>query len=557
MPNSLVDDNSNVPITPLSEFIDSVFAELSSQYNEWNGYSEGVYFCVDNLNSWKNTLIPLATRLYELTQTDDMIYWWLLRLMSQVDICKDREEDFRKKDVFDVLSQLNLKHRTIILENTVQSHAEELQKALDENTLDAFRSMLPIIDDDETIYKIGRVLKRAIDVRDIYERTMTHTEGDALGILFVLFRRYYSYFADAYKENHRACDGMAKNVFLALYQTQYRENKINFCDIADNIGNLWESGLILAEHNHNAQMPHAVRELLLDILQSQNTSDKHGKLYEELGRCENEEQKEKMIEKYGDWLKLERYGFIYRFLEEEHEKILPPFSCKCADVRHVRRVRVSGNAKPRKHHYRDNCYPYLESNNAVPLEELLRLRKDVPRLFELENEVNHFHDGVNDGSQVAIEETTNEKARRLIGDLLPELYNHLNPGQKPEKLNKFFDDILIGKGRPANEQVAQDTIVMKLFNYQSKYEYKGLKVIVFCRIIGYLLSEKVGVLTGKPKPIAEKLQPFLTRTNVQNGEDPNSVENLRSYIDKAKTGETEPPGKSLIDKVLGLKKAKE
>lgn len=555
MTDSIVDNNRNAPITPLSEFVDSVFTELSSHSNEWNEYTEG-YGYFDNPDCWKNTLIPLAIRLYELAQTDEMVYWWLLQLMSQVEICKDRKEDFRKKDVFDVLSKLNLKHRTIILENTVQNHAKELQKALDGNALDAFRSMLPIIDDDETFYKIGRVLKRAIDVRNIYERTMTHTEGDALGILFVLFRQFYYYFTDAFEENHRACDGMAKNVFLALYQTQYRVNKNNFCDIADYIGNLWVSGLILAYHNHHTQMPLAVREFLLDVLQGQNTSDKHGELYDELDNYDNEEQKETLIEKYGGWLKLESYGFICRVLNEERKKIMPPFSCKCTDVRRVRRVRVSGNAKPRKHHYRDNCYPYLESNNAVPLEELLRLRKDVPILIELGNEVNHFHDGVNDGGQVVIEETTNEKARRLIGDLLPELYNHLNSGQKPEKLNKFFDDILIGKGRPANEQVAQDTIVNKLFNYPSKYEYQGLKVIVFCRIIGYLLSKKDGILTGNPNEIAEKLQPFLTKPDVHNGKAPKAKEALRSYIQKAKTGDVDPPGKSLIDKVLGLKKAK-
>lgn len=372
MTNSLVDNNGNVPITPLSEFVGSVFSELSSQHNEWNGYSEGVYYCVDNIDSWKNTLIPFATRLYKLTQTDDIIYWWLLQLMSQVDICKDRKEDFRKKDVFDVLSQLNLRHRAIILENTVQNHAEELQKALDENAIDAFRSMLPIIDDDETIYKIGRVLKRAIDVRDIYERTMTHTEGDALGILFVLFRRYYYYFSDAYKENHRACDGMAKNVFLSLYQTQYRNNKISFCDIADNIGNLWVSSLIIANHNHNTQMPLSVRELLSDVLLSHNTSDKYGELYDELDKYDTDEQKEALIEEYGGWLKLERYGFIYRFLEEEHIKIKPPFSCKCTDVKHIRRVRIpaqrNGNVKHRN--VQDNCVPYINSKNAIPMEEL-------------------------------------------------------------------------------------------------------------------------------------------------------------------------------------------
>ena len=105
MTDSIVDNNRNVPITPLSEFVDSVFAELSSHSNEWNEYLEG-YGYFDNPDCWKNTLIPLAIRLYELSQTDDMVYWWLLQLMSSIYVCKDGKLDLRKRKVFEILSKL-------------------------------------------------------------------------------------------------------------------------------------------------------------------------------------------------------------------------------------------------------------------------------------------------------------------------------------------------------------------------------------------------------------------------------------------------------------------
>ena len=73
---------TNKQVTPLIEFVDSVFAELSSHTNEWNPHEEG-YGYYDNPDCLKDTLIPLAKRLYELAQVDDKVYWWLLQLMSQ------------------------------------------------------------------------------------------------------------------------------------------------------------------------------------------------------------------------------------------------------------------------------------------------------------------------------------------------------------------------------------------------------------------------------------------------------------------------------------------
>lgn len=547
-------DKHDTQILSFKDFVDSVFTELNSPTNEW--YADlrdyGYYY---KPTYWENTLIPLAVRLYELAQNDDAVYWWLIREMSLVDLCKASKEDFRKREVFDVLLQLKPEHRRIILENSVPKHAEELQKALDNDDLETFRSLLPLIADDDTIYNIGRVLMRVDEVRDIFERTIHDTKGDSLGRLFVLIRAYYKYFSNEYKYKNRYCDGLANNVFLALYQTQYREDKVDFCEVAIKIGELWVKNLILASSLNKNLMPKSVSDVLCNILKSQSACNYHD-LEEELTFCDDEEQTEDLKKRVGGWLDLEKYNGTFRVFEQEWRKTLPPFSCRCLSER-WRRVRkpVLRNGNVKRSNVQDNCSPYIDSKNAIPMEELLKLRKDVPRLFELENKANHFNGCVDEGSQVVIEETLNEKARRLIGDLLPELKDHLNPRYKTEKLEKFFDDILISKDRPINEQVAQETIVKKLFNNRSKYEYQGLKVIVFCRIIGYLLSEKVSVFTGEPKPIAEKLQPFLTKTNVQNGKDPKSVENLRSYIDKAKTGITKPPGKSLIDKVLGLKES--
>ena len=70
------------------EFTDSVFSELYHWETEYS------YLDMKELADWKNTLIPLGIDLYELAQTDDTVYWWLLQLMSHVDVCKDWKEDF-------------------------------------------------------------------------------------------------------------------------------------------------------------------------------------------------------------------------------------------------------------------------------------------------------------------------------------------------------------------------------------------------------------------------------------------------------------------------------
>lgn len=362
-------DKYDTQILSFKDFVDSVFTEL----NHWE--TEYSYFDCKDLANWKNTLIPLAVNLYELAQTNDAVFWWLLQLMSHVDVCKDRKEDLRKSDVFAMFSKLKQRHQKIILEKCLPTCAEELQKALENDEKDAFKSILPVIDENDAFYSIGRLLKRVEEIREIYEKTISHTKGDSLGRLFVLFRRYYEYFANSYDNNHRSCDGMAKNIFLALYQTQYRDDNNEFCEVTHEIGELWVRGLVLTYHNYNTQMPPVASVIVLDTLQKQ-----YEEFHRALSNCLSEKQIVSLMEEYGGWLELEEYDFIYNVLQvskEVRSDTTPPFSCLCTDKK-KKRKRITGNVEHRdnreKIHYKDNYIPYIESINAIPMEEFETLK---------------------------------------------------------------------------------------------------------------------------------------------------------------------------------------
>ena len=553
---------TNKQVTPLTEFVDSIFAELSSHTSVWNVRLEG-YGYYDNPDCWKDTLIPLAIRLYQLAQVDDKVYWWLLQLMSHVNFCKDWKEDLGKRDVFTMLSMLKRKHQRIVLEKCVPAYADELQKALDDNSLDTFRSVLPTTNENVTVCNICRVLKRATEVQSIYDDTMFHTEGDSLGKLFVLFRQYYYYFTDACKENPRSCDGMAINIFLALYRTQFCEDKVSFCSLADRIGGLWVRSLMLAYFQFGGQMPLAVKEVLQDVLQSQNADD-FVQMEDDFKDNLTEEKNDLFFKSYGGWLEIENYSFIYRdVFERERPIIIPPFSCKI--VGQLRESNSRCKIKRMKKDIPDNCVPSLKSKNAIPLEELKAAMVDNPSpvvIIPLINEEGvgsglAKHNNETDFPNVEVasennsniaEETLNQKARRLIGELLLKLEENNKMGCSIKKWEKFFDAILIDERKYPDEKAAQSTIVKDLFNYSSKYEYKGLKLLVFCRILGYLQNLNTGMLVGEPQSIAEVLQSCLTKPK----DDPESTNNLRSYIQKAKDGTAKPPERDLIKKVLGI-----
>ena len=215
---------------PLTEFVDAVFAELSSLDNEWNPHEEG-YGYFDNPDCWKNTIIPLAVRLNKLAQTDLTVYWWLLREMSEIDICKDGEEYFGKGDVYALLLNLDGSCSRYILENGVPEHADELQEAMKAEDLDAFMSHMPAGEENSLIYNVCRVLRRVEDVRRIYKETLSYTSRETLGSLFLLIRRLFNYFDASYFDHRRPCDGMARNVLLALCHTAYYGDKVVFSDL--------------------------------------------------------------------------------------------------------------------------------------------------------------------------------------------------------------------------------------------------------------------------------------------------------------------------------------
>ncbi len=367
-----ITDKHDTQVLSFKDFVDSVFTELNSPANEW--YADlreyGYYY---KPTYWENALIPLAVRLYELAQNDDAIYWWLIREMSLVDLCKASKEDIRKRDVFDVLLQLKPEHGRIILDNSVPKHAEELQKALDNDDLETFRSLLPLIADDNTIYNIGRVLMRVEEVRDIFERTIHYTKGESLGRMFVLFREFYRYFAGEYKYNNRYCDGLAKNVFLALYQTQYREDKVDFCDVAIEIGELWVKNLALAYFLNKNHMPKSVSDVLYDTLQSQSAYVLHD-LKEELTFCDNEVHSEVLKKSVGGWLDIEKYSATFRVFDQEWRKTLPPFSCRCHNGRRRVRILAQKDGNVERRNAQDNCVPYIDSKNAIPKEVLETLK---------------------------------------------------------------------------------------------------------------------------------------------------------------------------------------
>ena len=141
--------------------------------------------------------------------------------LSVIDSCKDGKKFFGKSDVYETLSKIGLERSSFVLKNGLSGRVDELFEALKAQNLDTFMNYMPFERSAALIYSICRVLKRVGDVRNIYEDTLSHTKGDALGKLFLLFRRYYQYFAEAYEEEQRSCDGMAKNIFLALTRTYF------------------------------------------------------------------------------------------------------------------------------------------------------------------------------------------------------------------------------------------------------------------------------------------------------------------------------------------------
>ena len=352
---------TNKQITPLTEFVDSVFGELSSWVDEESPC------CFVAPYRWKDTLIPLAVRLYELAQTDTKVYWWLLKQMSQFDLCKDGEEFFGKGDVFSMLLYLDSFHSRIILEKSVPEHVNELFGALKAEELDAFMNYMPAGEENALIYNICRVLKRIEDVRKIYKEALSHEWGEPLGSLFLLIRRLFEYFAASYYDNHRPCDGMAYNFFLALCHTPYSGDRDAFSNLMNELGDLWIKGLRKTYISEQDQMPPVVSQAFFEVLHGDNAE-----LLEELRitfkGCRTEDLRAKLIKSEEGWLELEKYSFVCEKMSRGIRR--PPYNWRGmpGNVR-IYHERIPGSREivPGRYWVIDRI---ILDNEPIPMEEL-------------------------------------------------------------------------------------------------------------------------------------------------------------------------------------------
>ena len=381
-------DNSNKHATPLTEFVGSIFTELNTK---WDTADDN--HCQGNPYCWKDALIPIFVRLYQIAKTDNTVYWWILQCMSKVDLFKDGNEDIRKSDVFFILSELDAVQSKTILENSGLNHYAVLQTALENEDLASFRTYMPQMKENNVVYDIANVLKRLKEVRDIYEKALAETEGDDLGRFFYLVRKYMYYFRHSYDSHRRACDGMMYNVLLDVFFTQYREDKELFCDTMTDIGDLWVRSIALASMWHKDQIPQSAGQLLHELLRNY-CEEEYDDLQGEYENCDTEEQKLSLMNRRGGCLDIEKYT-SYASSESifKYERAFPPFSCE--RVRHevgseipipsiYRRRRIKANGtNPSK--FKINLDDRLDTTAVIPMEELkaVATSEDVQNVQEV------------------------------------------------------------------------------------------------------------------------------------------------------------------------------
>lgn len=471
--------NSN-PVVPLTEFVDSVFAELSSWEDEESPCCIVAPYC------WRDTLIPLAARLYELALSDAEVYWWLLKRMSQVDLCKDGEEFFGKEDVYSSLLYLDSSHSRIILEKSVPQHADELLGALKAEKLDAFMNFMPVGEENALIYNVCRVLKRSEDVRKIYNEALSHEWGEHLGTLFLLIRRLFEYFAASYYDNHRPCDGIAYNFFLVLCHTPYSGDRGDFSNLMNELGELWFKGLRMTCLCEKDQMPPVVGQTFSEVLHGENAE-----LYEELRiKLEgqrNEKLRDKLIKLEEGWLELDNYSFVCKRMPRGCSR--PPYDWrgKPGNVR-IYPERISGSRVkvPGRYCVVDRI---IIDSEPIPLEELKAVAtSEVPTNVEM----------ANSGDGIAVDTKSPLYPESKWG-FVPDNYFELKPSNHSEE---YFD----------RER------------FKEKYKTKGLDH--FAELINYLAEEKGCVpnddetkallayrLTGLNRPAKLKIIPWTGITS--------------------------------------------
>ncbi len=421
---------------PLTEFVDSVFAEL----NSWVDEESPCYTIVPKC--WKDVIIPLVVRLNELAQADVTIYWWLLRQMSEIDICKDAEEYFGKGDVYALLLNLDGSRSRYILENSVPEHADELQEAMEAEDLDAFMSHMHVEEANALIYNICRVLKRVKDVRNIYKDTMSHAWGEPLGSLFLLTRRLFDFFAASYYDHRRPCDGMAYNVLLALCHTPYHGDRDSFSELMNRLGELWIKGLRMTYLSKKDQMPPLVSQAFFEVLQGDNAELLE--LQKRLNGCP-ESLKPGLIKSEEGWLEIEEYSFACERMRRGSSK--PPYDWKRMPGGFIRIYREK---VPERCRVVDRL---ILDNEPIPMEELKALAiSEEPAIVEMAN--------CDNGSVVNPRGPLYPESK---WGFIPDDYFELKPSNHSEE---YFD----------RER------------FEEKYKAKGLDH--FAELINYLAEEK-------------------------------------------------------------------
>ncbi len=462
-------DNSIKQAVPLLEFVDSVFCELKSWQSEDSSY-------YSSKKSWNDTLIPLAVRLYELAKDNDEICWWLLQKMSRIELCKDGRE-FRKTDLFDVLTRLkqDSDRLRMMLKNCQLNDAEELQQAIEEGDINSFRNTLS--QTDGLVFDVGRVLRRAMAISDIYKSTVGREGMETMAELFWLIRRSLLYFA---KSSHRSCDGMAYNLFVALNISMYREYAIDFCDLLTQTGSLWVDSLMTNYFSSKDQYPQAVSQAVYKTLHGQYPYG-FNTLKEKYDRCDNDEQKALLNQEHDGCLKLEKYSFVYDVLESG-PFFPPPFDWKKWRPGGVRIM------KRRPGEYRYPIADYLLSD-WIPMEKLEALAtSEEPANVEVAN-----------GDNGSIVNPRGHLYPESEWGFIPDDYFELKPSDHSEE---YFD----------REQ------------FEEKYKAKGLDH--FAELINYLAEEKGCVpnddetkallayrLTGLNRPAKLKIIPWTGITS--------------------------------------------
>lgn len=377
-------DNSNKHATPLTEFVGSIFTELNTK---WDTADDN--HCRGNPYCWKDALIPIFVRLYQIAKTDNTVYWWILQCMSKVDLFKDGNEDIRKSDVFFILSELDAVQSKTILENSGLNHYAVLQTALENEDLASFRTYMPQMKENNVVYDIAKVLKRLKEVRDVYEAALIQTEGDDLGRFFYLVRRYMYYFRHSYNDYKRACDGMMYNILHDVFLTQYHEDKELFCDTMYWIGDLWVRSITLASLWHKAQIPQPVGQLLHELLRDY-CEDDYDYLQNDYEDCDTEEQKLSLWNRLGGCLNIEKYTSC-AFSESifKYKRAFPPFSCErvhhemggdIPPMRRRRHIKVKGTNTSNLKVNLDNR---LDPTAVIPMEELRAVSQPKVVLFDL------------------------------------------------------------------------------------------------------------------------------------------------------------------------------